>query len=89
MVWSTAELMVRALFEAGHSAVILDATNLTRKARDGWRSDEWATVFDHVDTCVETCLERACVGGQHYLIPVIERMASSIEPLGDDENAYS
>ena len=37
-VWAIAKAMVRALFLAGHSAVILDATNNTRKRRDEWKS---------------------------------------------------
>ena len=76
--------MVRALFLAGHSKVILDATNTTRKRRDEWQSKEWITVFHVINTPVELCLERA----DPILIPVISRMWENQEPLGEDELLY-
>ena len=35
-VWAIAKTMVRALFEAGHDAVVLDACNATAKRRADW-----------------------------------------------------
>ena len=44
-VWAVAHLMVESLFEAGHSTVILDATNISRRRRRGWRTNSarWST----------------------------------------------
>jgi predicted kinase len=86
LVWATAKYMVRALFLAGHDRVILDATNTTRKRRDEWRTDEWATFFKYIGTSHEECYERAGEGSD--LIPVITRMALNFEPLGDDEERW-
>src|SRR5690606_41614342 len=40
MVWVLAHYMVRALFEAGHHTVILDATNTTEERREEGLHDE-------------------------------------------------
>src|SRR5436190_1189470 len=74
-VWATAEVMVRALFLAGHRVVILDATNVTRKRRDRWRSAEWETRFKLIGASRETCLCRASLENDAYIVPVINRMA--------------
>ena len=83
-VWAIAKTMVRSLFEAGHDLIILDATNITRKRRDEWQSSEWTTVFHVIGTTAEECLRRAA--DDEEIIPVIKRMAESLEPLGEDEN---
>lgn len=90
-VWATAHAMVSSLFLAGHSIVVLDACNNTRKRRDEWKSDQWDTVFKVINTPKETCLERVDVfdiGGEAVLTDVIERMAAEHEPLGEDEIAW-
>ena len=87
-VWAPANLMVRALFGAGHETVILDATNTSRKQRDQWQSDEWTTVFHHVDTPVALCEDRAVYDQMPDLIDVIRRMVDEFEPLEDDEIRY-
>lgn len=79
-VWATAKLMVRALFLAGHSRVILDATNTTEKRRAEWDSPEWAVRFMEFHTPVEVCIQRAHDTGRPELVPVIERMAAQYEP---------
>jgi predicted kinase len=84
-VWATAHAMTAALFLAGHQAVVLDATNGTRKRRRDWLSPKWRTVFHAIDTPKSMCLERALVEGNLELAAVIERMAASWEPLGPDE----
>ena len=87
-VWATAHVMVRALFGAGHETVILDATNTSRKQRDQWQSDEWTTVFHHVDTNQAICESRALYDEMPDLIDVIGRMVDEFEPLEDDEIRY-
>jgi predicted kinase len=82
LVWAQARLMVEALFEAGHTDVILDATNHTAEWRKQWESDQWALRYHPVLTDIATCIQRARETGQEYLIPVIERMERDFEPLG-------
>jgi predicted kinase len=82
-VWAVVHCMINALFLAGHETIILDATNVTRKRRDAFQSDDWVTLFKLFDTDKEICLERA--QNNPELIPVIERMAENFEPLGQDE----
>ena len=81
MVWVIAKYMVKSLFLAGHSDVILDATNITKARRDEWKSKKWNRQFVVVDTPKDVCLERA----NEALIPIIERMANEFEPVSDEE----
>ncbi|MEM1295458.1 MAG: AAA family ATPase [Verrucomicrobiota bacterium] len=83
-VWAIAKTMVRSLFLAGHHAVILDATNTTRKRRDEWQSKDWKTVFHVIDTTPVECIKRATETNED-LIPVIERMAEQYEPVDEVE----
>lgn len=85
VVWSTAKLMVRSLFLAGHDYVILDATNTTRRARDEWRSPMWHLRFLHITTSAEECHRRAIALNDEYIRPHIDRMAAQFEALGEDE----
>lgn len=82
-VWAIAKVMLRALFIAGHEVVILDATNATRARRKEWYSRDWSVTHMLVDTPKEVCITRA--GDDRYMIPVIERMAASWEPLTEEE----
>lgn len=89
MVWTIAKLMVRALFLAGHSTVILDATNTSRARRDEWRDPHWQRVFKVIDTDCETCIARATAEGDDYIKPIIARMAATLQPLDPlDEVPY-
>ena len=87
-VWAIAKVMVRSLFLAGHTTVILDATNITRKRRDIWgrSQDIWLPVFHLMSTTAAECLARA--EGDLEIQPVIERMALQFEPLEEDEARY-
>ena len=85
MVWVMARYMVRSLFLAGHGVVILDATNITKKRRAAWLTDQWATRFSVVETDVTECLRRAKEEKRQDLVPVIERMNAQYEPLGVKE----
>lgn len=78
VVWAVAQTMVRALFRAGHSWVVIDGTNTTRKRRAIWLSPEWDTQFCLVKTPTHECVARAA--GDDELITVIERMARQFEP---------
>lgn len=78
-VWATAHLMVNALFGAGHNVVILDATNIAHKRRDEWKDLVWQRRYELFQTSKETCLKRAELSERLDLIPVIERMAESVE----------
>ena len=80
-VWATAKVMVRALFLAGHRWIILDATNGNKKRRAEWFDDLWDTRWKVIDTSKDTCISRAMATNDMEIIPVIERMASSWEPL--------
>lgn len=88
MVWAVAKVMVRSLFRAGHKHVILDATNTSRARRDEWKSKDWGLFFKEIPTDGPECLRRAAAEGDEEIRPVIERMASSLEPLGDDERRW-
>lgn len=85
MVWTMAHYMVRALFHAGHTDVILDSTNLTREHREEWICDEWETHPVEFMTSKEECIRRAKATNQEYLIPIIEDMDSKREPIDNDD----
>lgn len=82
-VWAVAKTMVRALFLAGHETVILDATNISRKRREEWKSSAWKTVFHEMGTTLEECVRRA--GTDAEIVPIIWRMRDEYEQLGPDE----
>jgi predicted kinase len=89
-VWAIAKVMVRALFLAGHDAVILDATNVTRKRRDEWKSKDWARSFVEFIESVDVCKQRAaqtCHTEEHLggLLVAIERMYEQYEPVEESE----
>ena len=74
MVWCMTKYMVKALFNAGHTFVILDATNLTFKRRDFWKDEMWERKFIYFRTGKEVCITRAKIGNRLDLIPIIEKM---------------
>ena len=83
LVWGLADVMVRALFLAGHNDVVLDAVNHTGHRRGLWASSDWVVKYHLVETPESVCIERAVACGQDYLVPVIRRMSSQFEPLGN------
>lgn len=85
LIWAMAKIMVRSLFLAGHTHVILDATSTTRAARAHWKDPLWVRVYQTFDECKETCIRRARESGKGYLVPVIERMASTQEGVEANE----
>jgi predicted kinase len=86
LVWYTAEVMVRALFAAGHDDVVLDATNVTRARRDRWRGKEWGVFLKTFDTSKEECLRRAA--DDEEIRPVIEKMAADYQAPEPDEEVW-
>lgn len=85
-VWATARTMVRALFLAGHKIVVLDSTNLSRKARDAFTPSEdvdWKRRFILFDTPTLVCKERA---EKTYpeLCEVIDFMQANWEPIDEE-----
>lgn len=82
-VWATAFIMTEALFKAGHSIVILDATNTNEDRRKEWErrfpEEKYRIILKKFNTSKETCIQRAIDTNQEDLIPVIERMAEELE----------
>ena len=88
LVWPMAVLMVRALFEAGHTHVIVNATNNTVKRRQFWvDAGDWEVQYQIIDTTEKLCIQRAQQAEDTEIIPVIARMASGHEPVTSDEES--
>lgn len=89
MVKAISLVMVRALFNAGHDAIIVDETSIRFETRKFWGSGvpstEWATKVFNIDTPPEVCLERAASMDDEVIMDVIERMAIDLEPLQETE----
>lgn len=83
-VWAIAKAMVTALFESGHSQVILDATNTTRKSREGWVDKRWQRRFIEFDATPDICIQRARELDDKSIISVIKEKAAKFEPLGEE-----
>lgn len=82
-VWAIARTMVAALFGAGHTRVILDATNTTKARRREWMPCDapWWVRYREFYASAEMCVERALANGREDLPPIINGMASRFEPL--------
>ena len=74
MVSTLETYMVKALFMAGHAAVIIDACHLKPKYIQRWESDYWDIKLHRVDTHPDVCIKRAIADGREDLIPIIIRM---------------
>ena len=86
MVWTIAEYMVKALFEAGHTHVVIDATNNTVKRRQFWAdAGDWAIQYRIIDTPEKLCVQRAQQAEDTEIVPIIARMASGHEPVTAEE----
>ena len=75
-MWELAHNMVEALFEAGHTDVILDSVSHTSESRNVWVKYE--RVFHEVKTHCDDCCTRAEQRDQAYLVPVIQKMAAEL-----------
>ena len=70
--------MVKSLFLAGNTRVILDATNLDFERRKRWvRQEDWETKVQVFNASKDICIERALKDHRKDLVPVIERMAET------------
>lgn len=92
MVSCVQQLMVRALFIAGHDVVILDGTHTTRASRDRWISSQWERIFVLTGgpEMLETSIARAyhtCRDSKHLedLTGAIKRMAENYQVPQPDE----
>jgi predicted kinase len=85
-VWACVKTMIKSLFISGHFAVILDATNTTRKRRADWQNPfGWRVAFKVFDTDKEECSRRAIATAREDLLRVIERMSEQWELVVPDE----
>ena len=81
-VWAIAQVMVMALFRAGHQEVIVDATNTTRARRAMWvKPTEWETRWKLFHDPAIVCRNRALQVFDTELAEVIDRMAKGYEPV--------
>lgn len=81
MVWAMVKYMINSLFLAGHSKVILDATNITAERRNNFKAKHYVRHFYQFHFDVELCKARAIDTQKPYLIPVIEKMAEQYEEV--------
>jgi predicted kinase len=89
VVWTTALIMVRSLFLAGHPVIILDSTMATEARRDEWLTKDWVTAFRLFDTLPAECKRRAeAAGDSAGKLAAIDRMAQQWETLGVDKVRY-
>jgi len=83
-VWWVRNIMLQSLMEQG-LVIVVDQTNTTTKRRkyliDLAKKYNYKVVAVVIKTDKEVCKKRALDGGQEDLIPVIERMAKTFEPV--------
>ena len=94
-VWAVTDLMIRSMFLAGHSTIVLDATSIERRNRNERQcrtqddtQPRWRTEFIVFDTSAEVCKQRALATDMPDLVDVIEMMAARLDPLGPGETVY-
>lgn len=59
LVWSLMRYLVSALFNVGHSHVILDGTNVKKRRRDQWINPKWDRKFMVSPLDAYECQQRA------------------------------
>jgi len=79
------KVMIRSLFNAGHSVVVLDETNTTTGRRNSCYSPDWEVRFKVFNTSDVECVRRAMAMKDYDIISVIERMSAQWEPLTEEE----
>jgi predicted kinase len=86
-VWATIRTMLRSLFWSGNKAIILDAPNFQRRARDAVCPSLdvlWTRHFILFDTPVDVCKERA-MKTYPVLCDIIDWFAENWEPIEKEE----
>ena len=83
LVWTTAKYMIKSLFNAGHTTVIFDSTNITKQQRDDLVSNNWYRTFALFNVPVEECISRAQENTD--LQYAIIRMFEQFEKVTEDE----
>jgi len=78
MVSAIEMYMVKSLFLAGHTTVIVDSTHLNQTYVDRWNYGNWDLQTRVFDADRDVCIERAKADGRLDLIPSIERMAENL-----------
>lgn len=84
LVWSHVRVMLRSLFRGHHDVVMLDSTMITEERRSMFVGENFRVAFKEFTTTPETCIERAEMTDQEYLVPVINRMDANRDPIGVD-----
>lgn len=85
MVSCIAKIMITSLFLAGHSRVIIDATNVTVEDRNRWIDKRWRREFIHITTSSGICTSRALEDGNLQLVNVIHDKKNRLEVPTDEE----
>jgi hypothetical protein len=75
LVWAMAKIMVRSLFLAGHTEIIVDACHTHAARRDFWKDRSWKREYVVMDVAPEVCTARAVAAGDNEILEHIERMA--------------
>ena len=78
-------VMVRSLFGAGHSTVVVDDHHLRRYQRRKWLSVDWHTVFVHFDANAEECKSHRSRCPDVY--PIIDKLQQNRDLVLVDEFA--
>ena len=79
LIDTLATYMVRSLFLAGHTTVIVDECHVTKNRRERWRNNLWLVQYQTFHTSKEECIKRAQMDNDYEIVPVIERMAAEME----------
>lgn len=83
-VWASVHLAARALLMEG-ARVLVDATNARASHREPWmklaRDMELPINIFLFGASAQTCVERARRDSRENMVPIIERMADSWEPV--------
>ena len=84
-VWATMKIMVKSLFMAGHTTVIIDSTHTTREERNQWISSEWKREFKVMSANVETCIARANKNNRREIVQRIKDLDRMYAPVDAEE----
>lgn len=75
LIWAMAKIMVRSLFFAGHTVVVVDACHTHKVRRDFWKDPYWKREYIVMDVAPEACMARALNAGDNDILESIKRMA--------------